>query len=259
MTERVKSFYDELASNYHLIFEDWEASIKRQAAVLGSILERELSSTKLRILDCACGIGTQTLGLASCGYRVTACDLSSAAVKRMCMEASQRRLDVQGFVGDLLDLTLIPEGDFDAVICVDNALPHLDGKDQVVQATTQIRRKLRPGGLFVASIRDYDALVREKPVVQGPAFYTDDGRRRIVHQVWDWVDDRRYTFHLYITREILAGWESQHYVSTYRALLRADMTSVLEQAGFIGARWFFPAESGFYQPIVLAKTPVGVP
>jgi SAM-dependent methyltransferase len=258
VTERVKSFYDELASNYHLMFEDWEASIKRQAAVLGSVLERELSSTKLRILDCACGIGTQTLGLASCGYRVTACDLSSTAVKRMCMEASQRRLDVQGFVADLLDLTLIPEGNFDAVICIDNALPHLDGLNQVAQATTQIRRKLRPGGLFVASIRDYDALVREKPVVQGPAFYTDDGRRRIV-QVWDWFDDRHYTFHLYITRETSDGWESQHYISTYWALLRAEMTSVLEQAGFIGARWFFPVESGFYQPIVLAKTPVGVP
>src|SRR5260370_35339019 len=97
----VKSFYDELASNYHLIFEDWEASIKRQAAVLGSILERELSSTKLRILDCACGIGTQKLGLASCGYRVTACDFSSAAVKRMFMDASQGRLDVNGVVADL--------------------------------------------------------------------------------------------------------------------------------------------------------------
>ena len=223
----MKTFYDELASNYHLLFEDWEVSIKRQAAVLGSVLEHELSSTKLRILDCACGIGTQTVGLASCGYRVTACDLSSAAVKRMCVEASQRRLAVQGFVADLLDLTTIPGVDFDAAICIDNALSHLDGQDQVAQAAAQIRRKLRPGGLFVASIRDYDALVREKPVVQGPAFYTDDGRRRIVHQVWDWFDDRRYTFHLYITREILDGWESQHYVSTYRALLRSEMSSVL--------------------------------
>lgn len=59
-----------------------------------------------------------------------------------------------------------------------------------------------------------DALVREKPVVQGPAFYTGDGRRRIVHQVWDWLDDRRYKFHLYITRETSNGWESQHYVWT---------------------------------------------
>jgi hypothetical protein len=62
-----------------------------------------------------------------------------------------------------------------------------------------------------------------------------------------------------ITRQILGGWESQHYVSTYRALLRSEMNGVLEHAGFIGARWLLPAESGFYQPIVLAKTPVGAP
>jgi glycine/sarcosine N-methyltransferase len=41
MAEGVKHFYDRLASNYHLIFEDWDASMKRQAAALGAILERE--------------------------------------------------------------------------------------------------------------------------------------------------------------------------------------------------------------------------
>jgi hypothetical protein len=41
MAEGVKHFYDRLASNYHLIFEDWDASMKRQAAALGTILERE--------------------------------------------------------------------------------------------------------------------------------------------------------------------------------------------------------------------------
>jgi hypothetical protein len=41
MAEGIKDFYDQLASNYHLIFEDWEASIYRQAAILGAILERE--------------------------------------------------------------------------------------------------------------------------------------------------------------------------------------------------------------------------
>lgn len=41
MAEGVKRFYDHLASNYHLIFEDWDASMKRQAAALGAILERE--------------------------------------------------------------------------------------------------------------------------------------------------------------------------------------------------------------------------
>jgi ubiquinone/menaquinone biosynthesis C-methylase UbiE len=62
MAEGVKNFYDRLAGNYHLIFEDWDASMKRQAAALGAILERECGAPScLRILDCACGIGTQTL------------------------------------------------------------------------------------------------------------------------------------------------------------------------------------------------------
>ena len=70
MAEGVKSFYDHLASNYHLIFDDWEASIRRQAAVLGTILERECGpASTVKVLDCACGIGTQALGLAALDFR----------------------------------------------------------------------------------------------------------------------------------------------------------------------------------------------
>jgi len=70
MAEGVKNFYDQLASNYHLIFEDWEASIRRQAAVLGAILERECGpASTVKVLDCACGIGTQALGLAKLDFR----------------------------------------------------------------------------------------------------------------------------------------------------------------------------------------------
>lgn len=254
MPRAVKNFYDRLACNYHLIFEDWEASMKRQAAALGAILERECGAPgAVRILDCACGIGTQTLGLAGLGFTVSACDVSPASVERTRMEAAKRRLNVQLFVADMLDLNEIPDGDFDVVICMDNALPHFESDEQLFQAATQIRRKLRAGATFMASIRDYNSLVQERPVVQGPAFFSDQGSRRIVHQVWDWSDQRQYTFHLYITREVQGGWESQHYVSNYRAILREELSRILQAVGFVDCRWIFTAESGFYQPIVLAK------
>lgn len=254
MAEGVKHFYDRLASNYHLIFEDWDASIKRQAAALGAILERECGApSDIRILDCACGIGTQTLGLASLGFTVTACDLSPASIERTRVEAAKRRLNVQLFVADMLDLTEIPGKDFDAVLCMDNALPHLESDEQLFRAATQIRRKLRPGAIFMGSMRDYDSLVQEKPVVQRPAFFSGQGSRRIVHQVWEWNDERRYVFHLYITREAQGGWECQHYVSNYRAVLREEFSRILQAAGFVGCHWILPAESGFYQPIILAK------
>lgn len=254
MPEGVKSFYDQLASNYHLIFEDWEASIRRQAAVLGAILERECGPpASVKVLDCACGIGTQALGLAKLGFQVTACDLSPFAVERTRMEAEKRGLNVRALVADMLDLTVLADGEFDAVICMDNALPHLDSEEQLLQVATQMRRKLRPGALFMASIRDYDSLAREKPAVQGPNFYSDEKGRRIVHQIWDWLDDRRYTFHLYITREIQDGWESQHYSSNYRSIMRDELSQILARSGFAGYRWILADESGFYQPIVLAK------
>ena len=121
------------------------------------------------------------------------------SVERTRTEAAKRRLNVQLFVADMLDLTQIPDRDFDAVMCMDNALPHLESDEQLFQAATQIRRKLRAGATFMGSIRDYDSLVQERPVVQEPAFFSDRGSRRIVHQVWDWSDERRYAFHLYIT------------------------------------------------------------
>src|ERR1700733_9776370 len=137
MAEAVKDFYDRLAGNYHLIFEDWDASLQRQGAALAAILERECgAASTLRILDCACGIGTQSLGLASLGFTVTACDLSPASVERARVEAAKRRLTVRLLVADMLDLSEIPDSDFDAVMCMDNALPHLESDEQLFQAAT---------------------------------------------------------------------------------------------------------------------------
>jgi glycine/sarcosine N-methyltransferase len=254
MPQPVVQFYDNLAANYHLMFEDWEASIARQAAALAPIIERECGPpAAVRILDCACGIGTQSLGLAKFGFRITGCDLSTGAVARARVESAKRGLNIPFAAADMRDLSVIVESGFDAVVCLDNALPHLDSDEDLRQAASEIRRKLRPGGVLLAGIRDYDRLVIERPAVQGPAMFTDGGRRRIVFQLWDWIDDRRYVFHIYITLQIDDGWQSHHYASTYRAVLRDELTGILGRAGFTDVRWLQPAESRFYQPIVLAR------
>jgi glycine/sarcosine N-methyltransferase len=250
----VQDFYDELSCDYHLIFEDWNASIARQAATLGPILMLECGGTMpMTILDCACGIGTQALGLARAGFRITGSDLSPRAIERARVEAAARSLDLRLYVADMLHLDAVPEAGFDAVICMDNALPHFSCDENLTEAAAQVRKKLRAGGIFVASIRDYDHLIKERPVVQRPCFFSDDaGRRRIIFQLWDWIDERRYNFHLYITRDTSAGWQTQHGISTYRAVLRDELTAILEAEGFVRVRWMLPAETGFYQPLVVA-------
>jgi glycine/sarcosine N-methyltransferase len=252
----VRDFYDELSLNYHLIFEDWEASMAAQAAVLGPILVRASGSAMpITILDCACGIGTQALGLARSGFRVTGADLSARAIERARSEASARSLNLRLYVSDMLHLEGVPETGFDAVVCIDNVLPHLSTEDDLAKAATQIRTKLRSGGTFAASIRDYDHLIKERPTVQRPSFFVDGQQRRIIFQLWDWIDERRYNLHLYITCDTPSGWQTQHATSTYRALLRDELTNILERAGFMRVRWMSPAETGFYQPLVLAEAP----
>src|SRR5215472_447756 len=161
--------YDELAAHYDQIFESWEASIVRQAAVLGGILLHECGDRQpIRVLDCACGIGTQSLGLAMKGFDVEGCDISSGAVQRARSEAVKRGLSVPFSVANILQLTAVERSGFDAVICIDNSLPHLESDEQLLQAAKQAHAKLRAGGVFVGSIRDYDHLILERPVIQGP-------------------------------------------------------------------------------------------
>jgi SAM-dependent methyltransferase len=254
MNDPIVGFYDALAPYYHLIFEDWAKSIERQAAILDSLLEAQCGAGPRKILDCACGIGTQAIGLARHGHRVVGSDLSPAAVERAKREAAGRGLQISFLVSDMTSLAGIEESGFDAVLALDNALSHLAPaglKDAVCAMST----KLRPGGIFLASTRDYDALMRERPTVQGPSFYGDDGQRRIVLQVWDWIDRERYMLHMYITHQADAHWETHHFVSEYRCAQRGELSRALATAGLEGIRWLMPDESGFYQPIVVARKP----
>lgn len=82
MNGSARDFYDSLAADYHRIFPDWEASMARQAAALDTLVGRELGTGPRKLLDCACGIGTQAIGLARAGHQVVGSDLSPVAAAR---------------------------------------------------------------------------------------------------------------------------------------------------------------------------------
>jgi glycine/sarcosine N-methyltransferase len=250
-----KSFYDDLAEHYHLMFEDWDRSIMRQASILGPLLEQYSGTQVPQVLDCSCGIGTQTLGLALRGHRLVASDLSRSSVARAQREARRLGAEVQFHIADMRDLSLIPFEDFDVALACDNALPHLLSDESLDLAARQMISKLRPGGVVFASVRDYDRLVETRPAMQAPSFFGEVGARRIVHQVWDW-DKGEYDLHLYISFEASHTWVSKHYVSRYRALLQEDFNTSFKKSGLSDIEWLEPDVTGFYQPIVVARKPL---
>ncbi len=251
MGESAAAFYDDLAAFYHLIFEDWNRSITTQASVLGPILERLTGKASPYVLDCACGIGTQTIGLAQRGHVLVGSDLSESTIARAKTEAQERNLDVTFRVADIRDLRTVPETGFDAVVIADNALAHLLSQRDLEQATVTIAAKLKDAGILLATIRDYDHLLSTRPTIQAPAFYDEDGNRRITHQVWQW-DGEQYTLHLYLTLQTEREWKVKHFVSRCRALRRSDLEHALLTAGFCKIQWLEPSATSFYQPIVIA-------
>lgn len=249
MNQSVESFYDDMASSYHLIFDDWDKAIERQRAVLAPLLRE--SGVFGAVLDCACGIGTQALGLARAGYDVEGTDVSKAAVERATREAVLRNLDIKFRVDDMRQLATCNAQQYGAVIAFDNAIPHLDSDEEVAMALTAMLRCLRAGGKALVSLRDYGVLLPQRPTMLPPSLYTDNGLRRIVHQVWDWQDARRYVVHLYITRQTNSlDWRSSHFVGRYRAITPEEVAALAVQVGFKHVQVLSPAITGYYQPIV---------
>src|SRR3546814_11821499 len=54
----VARFYDDLAGFYHLLFDDWDAAVERQALAVEAPLARLAGPGRKRLLDAPCGIGT---------------------------------------------------------------------------------------------------------------------------------------------------------------------------------------------------------
>jgi SAM-dependent methyltransferase len=252
----VRRFYDELAPDYHRIFLDWDASMTAQARALDALVEAALGAGPHRLLDGACGIGTQAIGLALRGHRVTGTDLSPRAAARAGREAAARGVALPTAAADLRALPLRP-GTFDAAVCADNSLPHLLTPDDLHTALTGLRRVLRDGGLLLLTVRDYDEARRTRPTAPPPQLSTDsDGRETITLQLWHWNEDgERYDLrHIQLTGQD-DDWRVRERRTTYWALTREQLTGFVVRAGFSEVTWHAPQDTGFYQPVLTARRP----
>lgn len=255
-SDSVLAFYEQLASRYHLIFPDWPATVLHQAEVLDQLIRQFQFHWPLSLLDCSCGIGTQAIGLALRGYSVHATDLSPAAIEQAKIAATRFNAELTWGVADMRSLTQTVVGCFDVVITCDNAIPHLLTDADLRLAADNLFAKLKPEGLLLASIRDYDQLLEQKPRSTLPHVIDDAEDKRIVFQVWDWLPEgNRYQIHHFMVREAEAGWQTQHCSTHYRALRRNELSQILQAAGFAAITWLMPKQSGYYQPIVIARKP----
>jgi glycine/sarcosine N-methyltransferase len=247
----VRDFYDGFASDFHLVYEDWESAVQRQSAALDRLI-RSLNPAATDLLDCSCGIGTQAIGLARLGWHVCGTDISERSLERARAEAIRLGAEVSFAGADFRDLSSVA-AKFDVVISCDNALPHLLTDDDLSRAFVAMRSKLRSSGLLVISVRDYDLAMVERPASAMPHIRPGPPRRVIVRlHDWDGPDSPMHTVRFLVLTEHATGWTIDHHSVRYRAVGRETLTRIATAAGFKHISWHAAETVGFHQPVMTA-------
>ena len=247
----VQTFYDHMASQYDKLFQDWKSTTREQALLLDQLFRNMGYDRSARLLDCACGIGTQSIGLAALGYPVTASDISRGELEEAAQRAAENGVSIRFARADFCALEKVFPETFDLIICMDNALPHMLTPEALSAAIGSITARLSAGGMFVASIRDYDALLEQKPPYSPPYIHPTAQGQRVSFQTWHWEGDR-YRLIQYILEDGNT-LQASKFECEYWAVRREELTQLLFAHGCTEVVWKFPEETGFYQPIVIGK------
>jgi SAM-dependent methyltransferase len=151
------------------------------------------------ILELGCGTGHDAARLASEGYLVTAIDISGQAIG----QAKARYGSVATFkVADMTRRLPFPDGRFDAVMS--NVALHMFPDDVTRALFAEVRRVVRPGGLFVFhvnALEDRPLRARWLPARELEPDYV--------------VEESGQTMHFFseaYLRELLADWPEVHLV-----------------------------------------------
>ena len=139
----IQTFYDNMASQYDKLFLDWNATTHEQAVILDRIFRENGFDGSASVLDCACGIGTQSIGLAALGYRIIASDISDAELEEAEKRAAENKVFVRFEHADFCRLSDTFTETFDVIICMDNALPHMLSHDDLASAIASITGRMK--------------------------------------------------------------------------------------------------------------------
>lgn len=245
--ESVKTFYDQFASKFHLVFDDWDKVISEQSQTISTLIQKITPKTEISLWDCTCGVGTQILWLAQLGYSMTGTDMSSFSIQRAKQEAKKRGLEIF-FESHDIRVPYNTPNYFDGVISFDNSLPHIIDIWELKTSLQNIFSRLKQGGFFIGSIRDYDKILENRESFTLPSQVGNN----IFFQMWEWEDTDIYSMSSFLLEQQTKGYEVFTQKTKYRAYTRQVFSELFSEVWFSSIRWIFPEESGYHQPILVA-------
>ena len=186
----------------------------KEVAVECDFIERALRvDPGSRVLDVGCGLGVQTVELASRGYHLVGLDISPTMVSRAYDEAADRGLQIDFVQGDMREVTF--EDPFDALLCWGTTFGYFSEEENEV-AIRQFYRVLKPHGMLLIEVVNRDFMIGSQPnqvwfevdgavCMEETDFDYETSRLRVKRRVASHSgqqNDRRYSIRLYALHEI---------------------------------------------------------
>lgn len=206
--------YDLIAKNYETIFplEKEKIDFIKTLCKAG------------RVFDAGCATGELCFTLLDNGFQAAGIDLNkkmiSIAQNKIKTEASHIRFEVEDM------RNILNFGQFNAVLCFGNTLPHLKTEDHVFSFFVSVHKSLLEKGVFIFQILNYDKILSEQKqefrIVETPLF--------IFKRSYEFLHDGTIKFIIEFTDK-----EQNKTLSDYTVLLplkRNFLKTGLEAAGF---------------------------
>jgi SAM-dependent methyltransferase len=229
----LESFYDQLSPYYKYLFQDWDASVERQASALDEVIREYFGGHIHSILDAACGIGTQAIGLSQKGYEVTGSDISSSELEKARLEASKRDLNIAFGIADMRDLQKVYQRKFDLVIACDNAIPHLLSDEEILQAFVQFFRISSEQGGCIVSVRDYATIQKGGRQLYPRRVHETENGKLILFDLWEFDGDY-YDMTIYLVEDTGSPTVKTTAVrgGRYYCVTISRLAALMQEAGF---------------------------
>jgi len=254
MRNETTQFYDAIAEYYPKFYKDWDVQLEREGLGLRSIFRNK---GVLRVLDAACGAGTQAIPLAKLGYDVVAADPSAGMIDKAKRTAQEHDITekLEFIQADFNQLPNVVNGEFDAIVCKGNALPHLITDEEIETALLVFYELLRPGGVLVLGLRDFDYFVEHRPTFLPGYRHIDEDYEFITYEIWEWHDGPPLTAtqNIYITEGSEDNLKTIKRSVMYRPLSVDEVQVVLSELNFEDVsespdRW---------EQVLVARRPLG--